>query len=109
MRKTVKGNTAYIEPVSISLFNKGKANKIFEEVKNDGVKVVLKNNKRVGMILSPSRYDEMTEMVEECRLLLMAMNRIKSDESSVVEMNDVMRRFGISQEDLDETEVDLDV
>lgn len=109
MRKTVKGNTAYIEPVSISLFNKGKANKIFEEVKNDGVKVVLKNNKRVGMILSPSRYDEMTEMVEECRLLLMAMNRIKSDESSVVEMSDVMRRFGISQEDLDETEVDLDV
>lgn len=109
MRKTVKGNTAYIEPVSISLFNKGKANKIFEEVKNDGVKVVLKNNKRVGMILSPSRYDEMTEMVEECKLLLMAMNRIKSDESSIVEMSDVMRRFGISQEDLDETEVDLEV
>ena len=109
MSKSTKGNIAYIEPVSISMFNQGKANKIFEEVKTEGIKAVLKNNKRIGMIVSPSKYDEMTEMIEDCRLLLIAMNRIKKNNKKAVPMSDVMKRFGITQEDLDETDVDIDI
>jgi len=45
MNKAEKGkrnSKIYSNPVSISSFNKGQANKIFEEVKVTGVTVVLK-------------------------------------------------------------------
>ena len=39
--------------VSISLFNKGLAGKIFDEVKLSGAKVVMKNNSAECVLLSP--------------------------------------------------------
>lgn len=107
--KAAKGSTVYIEPVSISLFNQGKANKIFDEVKTEGIKAVLKNNKRIAMIVSPAKYDEMTEMIEDCKLLLMAMSRMKASEKKAAPIRDVMEKFGITEEDLDDTDVDLDM
>ncbi|WP_312653877.1 type II toxin-antitoxin system Phd/YefM family antitoxin [Proteiniclasticum sp.] len=109
MSKIAESRTLYNEPVSISSFNQGKANKIFEEVNTEGIKVVLKNNKRIGVIVSPSKYDEMTELLEDCKLVLLAMNRMKSNHKKPVPMSDVMKRFGITQEDLDDTDVDIDI
>ncbi|ETA78931.1 prevent-host-death protein [Youngiibacter fragilis] len=108
MSKLTKGSTAYIEPVSISLFNQGKANKIFDDVKTEGIKAVLKNNKRIAMIVSPSKYDEMTEIIEDCRLLLVAMNRMKANDKEAIPMSDVMKRLGITQEDLDNTDAAIE-
>lgn len=45
--------------VPISRFNKGEANKIFEEVKRDGVKVVIKNNQPIGVIMAPEIYESL--------------------------------------------------
>ena len=45
--------------VPISRFNKGEAGKIIEEVKKDGVKIVVKNNKPVCVLLSVETYDEL--------------------------------------------------
>lgn len=45
--------------VPISRFNKGEANKIFEEVKEEGVKIVLKNNQPIGVILTPEMYESL--------------------------------------------------
>ena len=42
--------------VSISLFNRGLAGKIFEEVKHSGPKVVMKNNTAECVLLSPEEY-----------------------------------------------------
>lgn len=39
--------------VPISLFNRGQAGKIFEEVRQSGAKVVMKNNTAECVLLSP--------------------------------------------------------
>ena len=52
--------------IPISRFNKGEANKIFEEVKESGVKIVLKNNQPIGVIMTPEMYEElMNKKAEE--------------------------------------------
>jgi PHD/YefM family antitoxin component YafN of YafNO toxin-antitoxin module len=43
--------------VPITRFNEGQANKIFDEVKKEGVKIVLKNNKPIGVIMTPEMYE----------------------------------------------------
>lgn len=100
---------AYSEPISITAFNQGKANKVFEEVKKEGIKAVLKNNKRIGMLVSPKKYDEMTKMLEDYELLLTAMQRMNTSSGKTYSMKEVMTEFGITQEDLDNVEVDLDI
>lgn len=51
--------------IPISRFNKGEANKIFEEVKETGVKIVLKNNQPIGVIMTPEMYEELINKKEE--------------------------------------------
>ena len=45
--------------IPISRFNKGEAGKIIEEVKKDGIKVVMKNNQPVCVLLSVKDYEEL--------------------------------------------------
>lgn len=49
--------------VSISLFNKGLAGQIFDEVRTDGPKVVIKNNSPECVLISPSDYVEMMNAI----------------------------------------------
>ena len=42
--------------VPISLFNRGLAGKVFEEVRQQGAKVVMKNNAPECVLLSPEEY-----------------------------------------------------
>jgi antitoxin StbD len=64
--------------VPISRFNKGEAGKIFDEVNSCGIKVVIKNNKPAGVILSPDKYLEVMKTVESYHLLVEAMSRAAS-------------------------------
>ena len=47
--------------VPISRFNKGEAGKIVEEVKTDGIKVIIKNNEPVCVMLKVEDYDHLVE------------------------------------------------
>ena len=51
--------------VPISDFNKGKANKIFEDIQESGYKIVVKNNKPVCVLITPKKYEEMIRTIEE--------------------------------------------
>ncbi len=64
--------------IPISRFNKGEAGKIFEELKKEGVKIVVKNNKPACVLLSPETYNRVLEIVEEYELLLKAQKRNES-------------------------------
>jgi len=67
--------------VPISRFNKGEANKIFEEVKETGFKIVLKNNTPACVLLKPEMYEQMLETIEEYRLLLEAERRMENSKT----------------------------
>lgn len=53
--------------IPITRFNRGEASRIFEEVRENGVRVVVKNNQAVCVLISPEQYSEILSMVESIK------------------------------------------
>lgn len=95
--------------VPISRFNKGEANKIFDEVKEAGFKIVLKNNTPTCVLLTPEVYEQMLESIEEYRLLLEAEKRMENAKpDDFIPQDKVLAKLGINKADLDNVEVELE-
>lgn len=103
-------SSAITNTVSISLFNRGLAGKIFEEVKHNGAKVVMKNNTAECVLLSPEEYVSIMEELNDARLLIMANNRMEqANIKDAITAEDVYLDLGISAEDLADTaEVEIE-
>lgn len=95
--------------VPISRFNKGEANKIFDEVKEAGFKIVLKNNTPTCVLLTPEVYEQMLEIIEEYRLLLEAEKRMENAKpEDFIPQDKVLSELGINKADFDKADVELD-
>ena len=95
-------SSAIKDTISISLFNRGLAGKIFEDVKQSGAKVVMKNNTAECVLMSPTEYVELMDEVNDARLLTLANERITSfDSSKLIESEKLFEELGITKEDLD--------
>jgi len=81
--------------VPVSRFNKGEAAKIFDEVVQSGIKIAVKNNKPACVLLSPQRYEDMMEEMENLHLLVEAEKRL-NDDNLYHSAEDVMKRLGIN-------------
>ena len=94
--------SAIRDTIPISLFNRGLAGKIFEEVKQCGAKVVMKNNAAECVLISPDEYIRLMDEVNDARLLSIATERMeKYDPSSVVDADSLYKNLGITQGDLE--------
>ena len=60
--------------VPISLFNRGQAGKIFEDVRKNGAKVVMKNNVAECVLLSPEEYVRLMDALNDAKLEAIAAN-----------------------------------
>ena len=69
--------------VQISRFGEGDANKIFDEVNESGIKIVVKNNIPACVLLKPERYKEIMEIAEDQYLFSLAEERLKNDDGAV--------------------------
>lgn len=58
--------------IPISKFNQGGAAKIFEEVRTTGFGIVVKNDTPECVLVSPEKYQEMEEIIENYYLLQLA-------------------------------------
>ena len=94
--------------IPISRFNKGEANKIFDEVKESGCKIVVKNNVPTCVLLTPEKYQEMLEMLEDQYLLTVAEERIKYDSGNTISFDHIIAKHGFTKKELEETEVEFD-
>lgn len=95
--------------VPISRFNKGEANKIFEEVKETGFKIVLKNNSPACVLLTPEAYEELLETLENYRLFIEAEKRMgKAKIEDFIPAGKAMQELGIKESDLEGTDVELE-
>lgn len=94
--------------VSISRFNRGEATKIFKEVDKVGVKYVLKNNEPISVLMSPSRYEEIMEALDDYMLFFEAEKRVAEDNSRYISSDEVFSALGISDSDLDDIEVEIE-
>jgi PHD/YefM family antitoxin component YafN of YafNO toxin-antitoxin module len=87
--------------VSISVFNRGLAGKIFEEVKRTGAKVVMKNNTAECVLLSPDEYVQLMDEVNDARLLTIATERMSHfNSSTIISSEEMDQRLGITDNDL---------
>ncbi|MDY5947625.1 MAG: type II toxin-antitoxin system Phd/YefM family antitoxin [Oscillospiraceae bacterium] len=95
--------------VPITRFNKGEANKIFDEVETSGTKIVMKNNKPACVLLSPAQYESLMEMLSDYLLYSEAEKRTASNKDEEnISHKDMMKELGISQESLDEVDVEIE-
>ena len=94
--------------VPITRFNKGEANKIFEEVQEYGTRIVMKNNRPACVLMSPEQYESLMEMLSDQILLEEAENRmVRNDDHQNISHEEMMKRLGISRDELDDTDVTL--
>lgn len=95
--------SAITDTISISLFNKGLAGKIFEEVKRAGAKVVMKNNVAECVLISPEEYIRMVDEINDAKLLAIAADRMEHyDPKTLISAENLYKETGISQELLNE-------
>ncbi|MCD7847475.1 MAG: type II toxin-antitoxin system Phd/YefM family antitoxin [Oscillospiraceae bacterium] len=95
--------------VPITLFNRGQAGKIFEEVRRDGPKVVIKNNAPECILLSPEEYIRLMDEVNDAQLLAIATERMSHfDPDKLLSEEEVYERLGITKEDLADIDVDIE-
>ena len=87
--------------ISITQFNRGLAGKIFQEVKQSGAKVVMKNNIPECVLISPDEYVRLMDEVNDARLLALAVKRMENlNPNNTISEKQVMEEFGVSEEDL---------
>ena len=87
--------------ISISLFNRGLAGKIFSDVRRTGAKVVMKNNAPECVLLSPEEYVQLMDAVNDAKLLSLAAQRLEQyTPGSAVSSEEVNRHFGVTEADL---------
>lgn len=92
------------ELVPISRFNKGEANRIFAEVNNSGYKIVIKNNKPICVLITPEKYEEMMDIIEDYRLFIEAEKRMKTtDENDCISHEQLMKNMNIDKDELKES------
>ena len=99
--------SAITNTIPITQFNRGLAGKIFDDVKRNGAKVVMKNNTAECV---PEEYVRLMDEVNDARLLTIATERmVHYDPATVISETEMNRRLGITAEDLaDFDEVDIE-
>ncbi|MBR5705579.1 MAG: type II toxin-antitoxin system Phd/YefM family antitoxin [Deltaproteobacteria bacterium] len=96
--------SAITQTVPISQFNRGLAGQIFSDVKSHGPKVVMKNNAAEVVLMPPAEYVEIMDALNDYLLLTMAIERMANyDPSSLISEEEMDKRLGITQEELDST------
>lgn len=87
--------------VPISQFNRGLAGKIFEDVKQSGAKVVMKNNVAECVLISPEEYVRLMDEVNDARLLAVASERMAHfNPATLISEEEMNRRLGITEDNL---------
>lgn len=93
--------SAIRDTVPISLFNRGLAGKVFDEVRKTGAKVVMKNNAAECVLMPPEDYVAIMDELEDTRLLAMATRRMAAaDPATYVNGNDLWAEMSITDEDI---------
>ena len=95
--------------VPITRFNKGEASKIFDEVQTSGTRIVVKNNHPACVLISPEQYESLVEMLSDYLLLTEADRRMaENNDAENISHEEMMRRLGITREELDDIDVEIE-
>ena len=95
--------------IPITRFNKGEAAKVFEEVESSGTKIVMKNNQPACVLISPTQYESLMEMLSDYLLYSEAEDRMaKNNDADNISHEEMMSQLGITQAELDDIDVEIE-
>lgn len=94
--------------IPVTRFENGEASEIFDEVRNSGVKIVMKNNAPVCVLLPPEQYDFLIEMASDYMLCLEAESRDCEHNNESLSREEVMHNLGVASEELDDIQVEIE-
>ncbi len=95
--------------VPITRFNKGEANRIFDEVESSGTKIVMKNNRPACILMSPGKYEALMEMLSDYIMQEEAEERMAHYHSQeALSQEEMMEALGLTQSDLDNVDVEIE-
>ena len=95
--------------IPITRFNRGEASRIFDEVSENGVKIVLKNNVPACVLVKPEHYDAMIEALEDYALFFEAERRMVGDTgSALISSEKLQADLGISDAEITGAEVEIE-
>ena len=84
---------------SVTDFNKGKANQIFDSIKTNRIGIVVKNNKPECILLSPEEYKRIMRIIEDYEDYSLALQRLSNnDMSQALSSHEVF--FDVADDDL---------
>lgn len=91
--------------IPISQFNRGLAGKIFDEVKQYGAKVVMKNNTAECVLLSPDEYIRLMDEINDARLMASATERMSHfNPDTIIPQKQVDQEMGFQPADYENAE-----
>ena len=108
MRAELTTNHMMNSLIPITRFNRGEANKIFDEVNAKGEKIVLKNNIPICVLMDPSHYAEIMDALEDYALFFEAEKRMAKANNPFIPADEMLSRLGINKTDLDDVEVEIE-
>ena len=85
--------------IPITLFNRGQASRIFKEVKEGAVKIVIKNNEPEAVLISPEKYAELADKAEDYDLIQMVYERME-DNGTGKSFEEVLADNGMTEQNL---------
>ena len=91
----------------VSRLDKGETAEILSEVAEAGIKIVIKNNEPACVLLSPKKYEEMMEEMEDAYLCRVVEERLTEDARYIPE-KDFWKAIGITEADIDAAD-DLEI
>lgn len=85
--------------VPISSFNRGLAGQIFDDVKRSGIKVVMKNNSAMCVLISPDEYSRIMEELDDAKASAIANERL-ANANSALSQTYVNKALGIDDDEI---------
>jgi len=82
--------------VPISRFSTESADAIFDEVRSCGCKVVTRDSLPTCVLLTPERFDELMELIEDAWLGTLVEERLKHSSGVTIPAEEVYARLGLS-------------
>ena len=74
-----------------------------------GPKIVMKNNRPACVLLSPEQYESMIEMLSDSLILAEAEQRMAAnDDTQNLSHEEMMQSLGITQDELDAIDVEIE-
>lgn len=87
------------DTIPIAMLGEG-AGKIFDDLIEARVKIVVEGDRPLGVVLSPEEYEHLVDLIEDMRLEEIASLRLSKPSGKLISHEEILAEFGLTREDI---------